>query len=127
MIQRFEDGTWPGVDVLRYKDEPGTWIGTSKRVLAQGSQTQFETRYFEIEPGGFTSFEKHAHEHVVVVLKGRGDIKLDGATHPLAINDCVHVSAWQPHQFFNSGTEAFGILCIVDKERDRPVPVEQHD
>lgn len=124
MIQRFQTHTqagFPGVDFTSYKDEPGTWVAVTRRVLAEPGQTKFETRYFEVAPGGYTSYEKHGHEHVVVVLQGSGKVKLGTETHEIGPGDCIHVPSWTPHQFENSGETPFGILCVVDRERDRPV------
>ena len=124
MIQRFQDHTqagFPGVDFTSYKDEPGTWVAVTRRVLAEPGQTKFETRYFEVAPGGYTSYEKHGHEHVVVVLQGSGKVKLGTETHEIGPGDCIHVPSWTPHQFENAGETPFGILCVVDRERDRPV------
>jgi mannose-6-phosphate isomerase-like protein (cupin superfamily) len=121
VIQRFSGGQWPGVECESYKDEPGTWIGTTRRVLAEESKTGFQTRYFEVAVDGYTSFEQHQHEHVVVVLRGTGMVLLGETWHAIGQNDCVHVPPGMPHQFRNCGSEPFGILCVVDQDRDRPV------
>jgi quercetin dioxygenase-like cupin family protein len=120
MIQRCNDFTYPGVEMSTYKDEPGTWVSVTRRILAGDSQTQFETRYFEVAPEGYTSFERHGHEHVVVVLRGLGSVRLGTEVSDLQPGDVVRVASQTPHQFANSGTEPFGILCIVDRDRDRP-------
>jgi ribulose-bisphosphate carboxylase large chain len=89
-----------------------------------GERTAFHVRYFEVAPGGFTTLERHAHEHVVVVLRGRGEVRLGGDVHALDFGDTVYVAPGEVHQFRNpSASEPFGFLCLVDAERDRPVPV----
>jgi quercetin dioxygenase-like cupin family protein len=98
-------------------------MAVTKRVFESG-ETSFEPRYFEIEPQGYTSFEKHAHEHFVVVLRGKGQVRLDDQEYDLNLHDMVHVKPNTPHQFSNPTSEPFGILCVVDKERDRPVLLE---
>ena len=119
MVQKFESGTYPGVEMTTYKDEPGTWVGVTRRVLASDTRAGFETRYFDIAPGGYTSFERHSHEHVVIVLQGSGTVRLGGESHSIASGDAVHVAPNEPHQFL---TEAgMGILCTVDRDRDRPI------
>jgi ribulose-bisphosphate carboxylase large chain len=120
-VQRCEEFSYPQVEVTTYKDEPGTWVAVTRRVLAQDSATKFETRYFEVAPGGYTSFEKHGHEHVVVVLRGMGRVRLGDEWSDVQAGDTVHVSGNTPHQFTNPSPEPFGIVCIVDRERDRPV------
>ena len=121
MIIRSNEGEWPDISVDRYKDEPGTWVGVTRRVLNAGSGAKFESRYFEIEPGGYTSYEMHAHEHFVVVLRGEGSVRLDNEWSEIRTGDAVCVTSRLPHQFRNIGTEPFGILCVVDRDRDRPI------
>lgn len=120
-IERSEAFAYPDVAMTSYKDEPGTWVAVTRRVLASGSSTTFETRYFEVAPGGYTSFERHGHEHVVVVLRGQGRVRLGDDWSEIGPGDVVNVRSHTPHQFVNSGDEPFGIVCVVDRERDRPV------
>ncbi|MFW6124633.1 MAG: alcohol dehydrogenase catalytic domain-containing protein [Pirellulales bacterium] len=85
----------------------------------------FHVRYFEIEPGGSSSREMHQHEHVIVVLRGRGSVALGEEALPISFHDVVYVAPWEVHQFSNpGGEEPFGFLCIVPADRDRPVPVD---
>ena len=105
--------------MTEYKDEPGTWVGVSRRVLGEPNAVRFETRYFDIAPGGYTSFERHAHEHIVVVLKGTGTVRLGDEAFTIGVGDTVHVAPDQPHQFLTE--RGLGILCTVDRDRDRPV------
>ncbi len=125
MIKRRQADTWTDTTVDIYKDEPGTWMQVTKQVLFESDQSSFQTRYFEIAPGGYSSHEKHEHEHCVLVLKGEGEVLLGEEWHKVGLQDVVHVRPMQPHQFVNKGTEPFGILCIVDKDRDRPIGVNQ--
>lgn len=123
-IARSEGHTYPDVELTTYKDEPGTWVAVTRRVLAPESETKFETRYFEVAPGGYTSFERHGHEHVVIVQRGQGRVRLHDQWAEIGAGDTVHVGPNTPHQFVNAGEEPFGIVCIVDRDRDRPVLLE---
>ena len=125
-----EDGfRWEGVPVRRYKDADETHRGVSRQVLlgeAAGEEPlRFLTRYFEIEPGGYTSLEHHDHPHAVVVLRGRGSVVLDAERESIAPLDGVYVGPGVPHQFRADQGETLGFLCIVDRVRDRPVPVPE--
>jgi ribulose-bisphosphate carboxylase large chain len=126
-IARFlPDFAWQGVPVAAYKPEGGTWCGIKRMTLVgeQGESTRFHLRYFEIAPGGFSSLEQHVHEHAVVVLRGRGQVQLGGQAYDVQFGDTVYVAPNEPHQFRNSSaSEAFGFLCVVDAERDRPVVI----
>lgn len=121
MILRSDSFAYPEVDLTTYKDEPGTWVAVTRRVLHPEASTKFETRYFELAPGGYTSFEKHGHEHVVVVLRGSGRVRLGDEWSDLGPGDTVRVAEMTPHQFTNPSEEPFGILCVVDRDRDRPI------
>jgi quercetin dioxygenase-like cupin family protein len=107
--------------VTTYKDEPGTWVSVTRRVLNPDAEATFEARYFELAPEGYTSFEKHGHEHFVVVLRGSGRVRLGDEWTEIAEGDTVRVSSMMPHQFINPSQEPFGILCVVDRDRDRPI------
>jgi len=124
MILRHGAGGWDGVPETRYKDEPGTWEGVSRRVFTEGLPCRFEARCFELAPGGFTSFERHRHVHFVLVLAGRGKVRLGDEWHPVGPMDVVLVGPDQPHRFLNDGLETIRILCVVDRERDRPMPLD---
>jgi len=120
---RFRDHRWQGVPVEEYKAPADHWCGISRQVLVgnQGERTSYHLRYFEIAPDGFSSRESHAHEHAVVVLRGRGEVLLGDAVHELAYGDTVYVAPNEVHQFRNRAREPFGFLCIVDARRDTPM------
>jgi quercetin dioxygenase-like cupin family protein len=120
-IHRSAEFQYPSTDLTSYKDEPGTWVAVTRRILNSDGASKFEARYFEIAPGGYTSFEKHVHEHFVVVLRGEGQVRLGNEWSDIAHGDTVLVQELTPHQFRNPGEEPFGILCVVDRERDRPI------
>jgi quercetin dioxygenase-like cupin family protein len=116
---------WEGVPRQQYKASGPHWAGVSRtELIADPTSTElpFHLRYFEIEPGGYSSKERHAHEHVVIVARGRGTLELDGASKEIGPGDIVRVRSWQLHQFRHAnGTEPFGFYCIVAADRDRPV------
>lgn len=120
ILRRTSDG-WDGVPVETYKDEPGTWLDVSRRVLFESEESQFQGRYFEIGPGGHTSLERHEHEHFVTVLVGSGTVVLGESEYQVTTGDVVQVRSRVPHCFRNPGGAPFGILCVVDRVRDRPV------
>ena len=125
-VLRWQPGfRWDGAPAGAYKAAADHWCGVARTSLAgeRGEQTAFHVRYFEIAPGGFSSLEQHRHEHVVVVLRGHGQVRLGDDVYPLGFGDVVYVAPDEAHQFRNSGGEPFGFLCVVDARRDTPVPV----
>ncbi len=118
---------WDGPVRRIYKDEPGSWRSMTRTSLVGGSDelpVPFHVRYFEVEVGGFSSLEKHAHQHVVVVVRGGGEVLLGERRQLLSFGDVVYIAPWEVHQFRNpEGPEPLGFLCVVPAERDRPVAV----
>lgn len=123
-ILHWDDGALPDVPVRAYKADDGSFAGVLRRLLAAPDTAGFDVRYFELEPGGYTSLERHRHVHVVVCMRGSGVAVLDDASHPLGPGDVVTVAPDCVHRFRNAGAAPFGFLCIVDRDRDRPVPVK---
>jgi ribulose-bisphosphate carboxylase large chain len=125
-VLRFQpDFRWEGVPVEPYKAPAAHWCGIERTLLVggRGEKTAFHLRYFEIEPGGYSSLEHHGHEHVVAVLRGRGEVQLGETVHELGFGDTVYVAPHEVHQFRNRSEEPFGFLCMVDAQRDEPVRV----
>lgn len=122
-VRRFSGFRWTGAEIRPYKNSPGLYLGVERQLLASHESAAFEARYFEVQPGGYTSFERHMHVHVVIVVRGEGEVLLDDATEPIGLFDIVEVGPMEPHQFRNTGPEPLGFLCIVDKLRDKPEPL----
>lgn len=115
------DYRWQGVELLRYKDE-GTapFRDITRQVLFAPPDQACELRYFEIAPGGYSTLERHAHTHAVLILRGRGTVQLGNEVHAIAERDLVTVDPLIWHQFHAAADCALGFLCLVSKERDRP-------
>ena len=125
---------WAGIEPSRYKEEaegPGCFLGATRHTLlgAAGegpdAALDFELRYFELAPGGYSSLERHAHPHAVVVLKGNGTVRLGESVEPIGLFDIVYVAPHEVHRFAADSAQPLGFLCIVDRERDRPVTVDE--
>lgn len=115
--------TWEGVKPEVYKQEPGNFANIVRNIIvgAKGESCRFEVRYFEIaQEGGFSSLEKHNHEHVVICIRGQGQVRMGKKVHDLNLLDIAYISPDTPHQLINRGKEPFGFFCIVDRERDHP-------
>jgi quercetin dioxygenase-like cupin family protein len=120
--------SWEGVAAQVYKrgeaGETGLgWREVVRHTLAGGAALAFQLRYFEIASGGFSSLEKHAHAHTIVVLRGQGQVVAGSRVFTVEPFDLVVIPPKTPHQFLNAGPEPFGFLCPVDAERDAPQAV----
>jgi mannose-6-phosphate isomerase-like protein (cupin superfamily) len=128
-ILRDEGFQWRGVPVTAYKSDDGTHHGVTRSTLLGEAPGQdalaFETRYFEVEPGGWTSFERHHHPHAVVVLRGKGTLVLGDDEDRIRCHDVVYVPPDTPHQFRADRGSRLGFICVVDRERDKPVSLRR--
>lgn len=119
---------WKDVPLEPYKTDTADYKGISRRELVgkRGETTKFHVRYFEIQPGGHSTLEKHEHEHVVIPMRGTGEAQAGCYVWTVGVGDVVYVSPSDPHQFRcpEGAAEPFGFLCIVNSERDRPSPVD---
>lgn len=133
-VIRGEAGDWANIEPRRYRREDEgfarfrrvtrhTLLGA--RPGGGDSGLGFELRYFEVAPGGYSSLERHAHGHAVVIVKGSGVVRLGEAREPVSALDVVYVAPHDVHRFSADAGEALGFLCVVDRARDRPVVVEE--
>jgi ribulose-bisphosphate carboxylase large chain len=126
VLKRFSrDFRWEHTEVEPYKiaaNGAGEFAGASRQVLIgkRGEQVAFHLRYFELEPGGYTSLERHRHAHVVIGVRGRGLVRVGGREHSLAPNDLIYIGPEQAHQLRSAGRSKFGFFCIVNGRRDKP-------
>ncbi|MFN7778577.1 MAG: cupin domain-containing protein [Betaproteobacteria bacterium] len=115
------DFRWDEVERLRYKDEGSApFRDITRQVLFAQPDQACELRYFEVAPGGYSTLERHQHTHAVLILRGRGTVRIGDATHAIAEHDLVTVDPMTWHQFHAAADSALGFLCLVSKERDRP-------
>lgn len=115
------DGRWEETPVLAYKQDGTTsFRDITKQILFEGAQMDFQWRYFEVAPGGYSSLERHEHEHAVMVVRGEGFVLLGDEVHPIKLYDLILVPPMTWHQFQPAGDAPLGFLCIVNAQRDRP-------
>jgi quercetin dioxygenase-like cupin family protein len=122
---------WLGIDPRAYREtvreEKGMGFrGVARHTLARGEvlPAEFELRYFELDPGGYSSLEKHRHAHFVIALRGSGRALIGEQVIDLQPLDAVYVAPDTAHRWMNRGDEPFGFLCPVDVSRDRPQPLD---
>ncbi|MBV8094249.1 MAG: cupin domain-containing protein [Acetobacteraceae bacterium] len=118
---------WEEVPNLPYKDNASApFKAVSRQVLFADPQLGCELRYFEVEPGGYSSLERHEHVHAVMILRGRGLCLVGEQVSEVQPHDLVNVPGWTWHQFRATGDEPLGFLCLVNQVRDKPqLPTEE--
>jgi len=122
-FRKAQDGgcAWDDVARLNYKEEGSApFKAISRQTLFSSPHLAGELRYFEIEPGGYSTLERHEHAHAVMILRGRGTCLVDGEVREIDTRDLVSIAPWSWHQFRASRGEALGFLCLVNSLRDKP-------
>ncbi|MCY4545271.1 MAG: cupin domain-containing protein [Gemmatimonadetes bacterium] len=104
---------WAGVEMVPYTG--GGAVGGSVRVVIgpEDGANNFSVRYFEIEPGGQSSFDRHDHDHGIYILRGRAKVLIGWDVHDVSPGDVVYIAPNEQHQFESVGKEPLGFLCVV--------------
>lgn len=120
--RHLDDFNWAGVERMPYKEEADApFRGVARQILFSRADLAGELRYFEVEPGGHTTLERHGHVHGVMVIRGRGRCLVGSEVAELGPFDLVTIPGWTWHQFRAGPDEPLGFLCLVDASRDRPI------
>ena len=122
-VHRFQDNfSWKGIKAEKYKPAGKDWADIVRNTLIgnRGESTKFHLRYFEIAPGGYSSYEWHRHEHVVIGVRGRGICLAGKKRYQIGFLDTLYIEPKLPHQLKNPFDEPFGFFCIVNAKRDKP-------
>jgi quercetin dioxygenase-like cupin family protein len=120
LVRHFKAFGWDDVPVLAYK-EGGPYKGVTRQILFEGVEAlPCQWRYFEVEPGGHSTLERHEHLHNVLILRGHGQCLVGGKIHDIGEYDLVHVPSLSWHQFRAAEDAPLGFLCLVADHRDRP-------
>jgi quercetin dioxygenase-like cupin family protein len=110
---------WHDVPVRTYGPENSGAERATRQILIglDENSLNFHLRYFAVQPGGHTSLDQHAHEHGVYILHGHARLRLGTTENELNPGDVVYIPGNEVHQFFTSGQEPFGFLCVVPARR----------
>ncbi len=112
-IGKGEQYEWEGVSVETY--EKGGAVGGSKCVLIGRSDgaENFGLRYYEVAPGGQSSFDLHDHDHGVYILRGKARVLMGWKVVEVGVGDVLYIASNEQHQFENTSDEPLGFLCAV--------------
>jgi quercetin dioxygenase-like cupin family protein len=112
---------WEGVNTVPYKqDDRALFKSITRQVLFADPQLHAELRYFEIEPGGYSTLERHEHMHAVLILRGHGHCLVGKEVRAVELRDLITVPPLTWHQFRASADDPLGFLCMVNAVRDKP-------
>ncbi len=116
-----ESYRWDGVDVHPYKEDGTHFKSITRQTIFKGLENlPVELRYFEVQPGGHSTLERHEHAHLVTIIRGRGQVLVGDTITEIGEFDVVTVPPMTWHQFRASRGDHLGFLCVVSCERDKP-------
>jgi quercetin dioxygenase-like cupin family protein len=102
------DGSWDGVSPRSYGSG-----GRRHELIGPGDGAhRYSVRYFEVPAGETTTLERHAHDHGVVLQRGRARVTLGAETHELGPGDVVYVAPGELHSFEAIGDEPLAFICV---------------
>jgi len=104
---------WEGVSVQDYESSEVQGATVRWLIGPRDKAPHFAMRYFEVEPGGWTSLDSHEHDHGVMILRGSGRVLLGDDEVEVSFGDMVYVAPYELHQFKNVGRGPLGFLCVV--------------
>jgi quercetin dioxygenase-like cupin family protein len=115
VIHRYRDHfDWEDVPLGNYPTGKQAQGVSVRRLIGRAENAHnFALRYFEIEPGGWSALDQHAHDHGVTILRGQGQVRLDEELYEIGFGDVVYIPPFEVHQFHNTGDEPLGFLCII--------------
>lgn len=115
------DCRWENVDLMQYKQEGSApFRDITRQVLFDDPELAAQVRYFEMQPGGYSTLERHQHMHAVMILRGHGRCLVGDRVLEVREQDLIRIPAMTWHQFRAPEDAPLGFLCVVNSERDRP-------
>ena len=76
----------------------------------------FFMRVFEIEPGGFTPFHKHAREHEMFVFQGKGCVVREGKEVTVSEGHVIFIPPDEEHQVKNTSNDTLKLICLIPSQ-----------
>lgn len=73
----------------------------------------FYMRIFEITPGGYSPFHRHAWEHEIYFLSGEGEVVREDGSEAVRPGTAVFVPGEELHQFKNRGEQLLRFICVI--------------
>jgi quercetin dioxygenase-like cupin family protein len=107
---------WEGVESLPL-DIEGIQSAT-KHILVgekEGAPNSI-MRYFSLAPNGHSKLERHPQEHEVLIIQGKGKVKIGENDFLVNPFDVVFIDGNELHQFSNPFDRPFGFICVIPRK-----------
>jgi mannose-6-phosphate isomerase-like protein (cupin superfamily) len=127
-IQHLGNYEWENVPILSYKEEGTHFKSITRQILSKGlADIPCQLRYFEIAPQGHSTLEHHRHAHLVIILRGAGEMLLGEKICLVQEKDIITIPAHTWHQFRATESMPLGFLCLVNNDRDKAILPAEND
>ena len=120
VIHKFSENNdqfqWEDVEGIPY-DVEGI-KSTAKHILIgekEGAPNSI-MRYFNLAPGGHSKLERHSQEHEVLIIRGKGKVRIGDNDFVVNPFDAVFIEGNELHQFSNPFDHPFGFICVIPKK-----------
>ncbi len=70
-----------------------------------------DSTWIELEPGGYTPDHKHEDKERIVIMSGKGVIKLLDRSQEIKPDDFIEIVA-EEHQLINTGNDLLAFVCF---------------
>ena len=106
------------MQTLRINDIPGEKFPSGRHTrIFIGAQSplkaeNFVSGFVVIEPNGTVPLHDHEQEEVYYILKGKGEMTVEGETWVLEAVSAVYILPKTPHALKNIGAEALHMLFV---------------
>ena len=88
----------------------GVWI----RWLFRGGEARaFAFRVFRVEPGAVIPAHRHPWEHGILVLRGKGVVRIGRARYVVREGNFMLIPPNVEHEYVNTGDEDWVFLCVI--------------
>jgi quercetin dioxygenase-like cupin family protein len=116
--------TWDYRDVptTEYRSDDAPGVVRHVLVGPRDGASDFVVRYFTVPPGGHTAFDRHAHEHGVVVVHGSGRVLLGDEWHEIGTGDSIFIPGDETHQLEAAPDAPLGFVCVIPTWAETPPP-----
>lgn len=98
--------------LLRFRTPLGRHVGCR----------HLEQRVLELQPGRLPERSQRASEEVLYVVRGRGQLVLDGQAHALEPDTAAFVPAGSRHQLVNPGPGELVLVSVLSPPPGQPSP-----
>ena len=87
--RRRSERAWEGVAAQAYDDPSLAGVEKHELIGPADGAPHYRVRYFHVPAGGRTARERHAHDHGVVIQRGRARVTLGDEVHEVGEGDVV--------------------------------------